>query len=249
MNTTDGTDQDEVESREEEVATENDALPARNDIEQARIPVETDENPEKCLDFGNILKRSIIIFGHMCFIGFAVSANFIYEWSNDSGWTVWFALTNESVIQHLKTISWPWLLILLPMDVLARRVCVRNGLETEQKTWYFRCISKSSWLSLCLATTVAMLSAMLFISILFTISLYSGSKSLAVDITIYMICVIAGIVLRMLFMKREAVMVWAAFIYLQGGVIWFFTYFSYSKDVYEGFWLQPDPYNHTSEGD
>ena len=76
-----------------------------------------------------------------------------------------------------------------------------------------------------------------------------GSKSLAADITIYMIGVIAGVVLRIFLMKREALVSWIAFAYLLGGMIWFFTYFSYSDDIYVGYWFDPNPYNHTTSED
>jgi hypothetical protein len=218
------------------------------DIEQPHAPVPSDEKPRRrrwCTEAFWI--RTIVIFGHCSFFGVAVLANFIYDWSNDSEGAAWLALTNEGVTQHLKTILWPWLLILLPMDLLSQMYCARNGLETEQCTFYLRCIARSSWLTLCLSTMVAMLSGMLFIAIVFSILLYGGSELLAVDVTVYTVGVIAATLLRLFLMKRKTVVMWAAFIYLLGGTIWFFTYFSYSENVYEGYWFDPDPYNRTSE--
>lgn len=237
-------------SVDQELELDNDRVD--DDIEQPQqLPVEPEQSSRKL--FSRIperfLIRVVVIFGHACFVAFSVLANFIYKWSNDSEGAVWLSLTNEGVFEHLKTMLWPWLLTLFPMDLLARVFVFRNEEGSEQRTWYLRCVSQSSWRGLCMATPVSMLSAMLFISIVFTILLYSGSKLLAVDVTVYMIAIVAGAILRISLMKRKDGVTWAAFAYLLGGMIWFFTYFSYSDDAYEGFWLNPDPYNHTLDSE
>jgi hypothetical protein len=227
---------------------------ANGDLEQPQLPVE-EEQPNSDKPFFVFSEafwfRVIALFVHCCFVALSVLTHFIDNWSGDAEATFWIAASSESVFQHLKMMLWPWLLLLFPLDLLARRYVVRSGGVRVPKTWYCRCISKSSWLSLCLATTVAMLSAMLFIAVVYAILYYAGSESLTVDVILFLIAIIGGAFLRLFLMRRETMVMWAAFAYLLGGTIWFFTYFSYknSDDLYTGYWFNPDPYNVTHADD
>jgi hypothetical protein len=246
MNTTDQ-QLDNAESHED-VALDSERV--NNDIEQQRSPVLTAKVNQWNFFLripGSFWLRAIVVLVHGCFVALSVMTHFFDDWSNDSEGTVWVAGTDESVFQHLKMMLWPWLLLLFPMDFLARVYLLPKGGPREGRTWYCRCIAASSWLSLCLASTIAMLSAMLFITVVYAILYYAGSKSLVVDIILFLAAIIGGAILRIFWLKREAALAWTAFAYLLGGTIWFFTYFSYSDDLYVGYLFNPDPYNNTSE--
>ena len=190
-----------------------------------------------------LMSRIIVISVHLAFMAIAtlLESSFVFDWSGESNGVAWMSATNQSVVQHLKMMVWPWLLILFPMDAAARRCW--NG---QTSTFYMRCISKSSWLTLCMAEILSMLTAMMIIAVFFAIFFYAGNEELAVDVVIFLVAVVIGVLLRLRLMRnRDTQLAWLAFCYLLIGMIWFFTYFSYSENVYEGYWFNPNLHNLT----
>ena len=189
------------------------------------------------------LSRIVVIIVHFAFMAVAVllESAFVYTWSDESDVVAWMSATNQSVVQHLKMMLWPWLLILFPMDVTTRRFWY--GRTT---TFYLKQISKSSWLTLCMAELLGMLTAMMIIAVFFAIFFYAGNEELVVDVILFLVAVVIGIVMRLFLMARSDTFVaWCSFGYLLAGMIWFFTYFSYSENVYQGYWFNPNLHNIT----
>jgi hypothetical protein len=183
-----------------------DGVRINNDIEQPQLPV--DASGENSRTFfhhipGICWSRAIVLFVHVSFVAVSVMTPFFDDRSNDSKGTFWIAGTDESVFQHLKMVLWPWLLLLFPMDIVARVYLLPKGGARDARTWYCRSVSASSWLSLCLATIVAMLSAMLLIAVVWAIFYYAGSKSLVVDIFLFLVAIIGGAILRIYLLKQE----------------------------------------------
>jgi hypothetical protein len=44
--------------------------------------------------------------------------HFIFAWSCNSGATAWFAATDNSAVQQSKMYVWPWIVILMPADII-----------------------------------------------------------------------------------------------------------------------------------
>jgi cation transport ATPase len=205
------------------------------------------------------LSRLLIIALHVVFVALTVICEnvFLYTWSDKSQGSVWIASTNHSVIQHLKMMFWPWLLILWPMDLLSKYWYSRRYKNNENGTtttttspppayFYISKINNATWLSLCMSQLVAMATTMIFVSVVWSIFYYSGLESNPADVALFMIGLIPGIVLRLYIMTYPVTVSWWMFVYMLLGMIWIFTYFSYSDNAYEGYWFDPDPYNVTS---
>ena len=97
-----------------------------------------------------------------------------------------------------------------------------------------------------MAEILSMLTAMMIIAVFFAIFFYAGNEELAVDVVIFLVAVVIGVIMRFnLFGRSDTDLAWLAFCYLSIGMIWFFTYFSYSENVYEGYWFNPNLYNIT----
>ena len=91
-----------------------------------------------------------------------------------------------------------------------------------------------------------MLMAMMIIAVFFAIFFYAGNEELVVDVILFLVAVVIGIVMRLFLMARSDTFVaWCSFGYLLAGMIWFFTYFSYSENVYQGYWFNPNLHNIT----
>jgi hypothetical protein len=193
----------------------------------------------------NRITTIVVTLLHLLFIGLSLLTHFVNDWTDDSNATIWFSPTDGSVIQHLKMMLWPWLVVLLPMDVITKKLLQNK----KGNTLYLNQISKSSsWVGVCMVTPISILSAMLFISIVFAMLYYGGSTSPIPDIALFIVAIVGGALLRIYLMAKPIETIsWIAFGYLMFGLIWFFTYFSYSEDIYVGYWFNPHPHNLTSE--
>jgi hypothetical protein len=243
---------------EHELAKQHDPNDELEEVEDMEQPPRVNENDHETRDHSSVsqdtnpgtpsslhvwMSRIVVISVHIVFMAIAVimEATFVYTWSEESDGVVWISATDQSVVQHLKMMLWPWLLVLFPMDLLARRYWFGRT-----DTFYVKQISKSSWLTLCMAELLGIITAMLIIAIFYAIFYYAGNEALAVDVILFLVAVVIGIVWRLFLLQRsEQFVAWWAFGYLLMALIWFFTYFSYSDDIFDGYWFNPDPYNKT----
>ena len=246
-------DSEEVEEMEQGIVEEqlqqkeSNEKAAEEDTNNHQPQVDIDSAPEStCHRLCSQLcvwPRVLVIGIHIVFIMASglMETDLTFAWADEAAGVTWLAATNQSVIQHLKMMLWPWWLILWPMDLLARKYWYGRNL-----TLYQRRISQSTWLSLCLAQPVAMLSAMLFIAVVYAIIHHPASESSEpVAIAMFLVAVIFFPTLRLYWMGNEKVAAWWAFGYLMFGILWFYTYFSYEEDICDGFWFDP----HDPKGD
>lgn len=160
--------------------------------------------------------------------------HFIYEWSDSSPGVAWEAATDESVMQHLKMMLWPWLFTLLPFDLCWRAFSPRNSMGIYGRAW-------PSMATIVASNAACLCVGMLVMSVLFAIAWYASGQQemLALNIIIFMICVVGAQVLRLwLFRFPDATTILLASLMLYG-LVWLFTYISYRDDLREGFWFDP----------
>ena len=181
------------------------------------------------------LQIGLVIVVHVIFIAFSVIQHFIYAWSDDSDATAWLARTDESVIQHMKMILWPWLVVLFPFDAL-NKSAIRNG-----RTWYLRKLKSTSWLTLCQSHLLALSFAMLFIAGVYRLytALADVTDNLPADIVIFCVAVSVAPVLRIYLLGRDQAVGWMISGLFLLVILCLFTYLSYEDNLHEAFWLDP----------
>lgn len=166
-------------------------------------------------------------------IAWSVLNHFIYEWSNQAKSVAWFAAVDESVVQHLKMIFFPWLLVIV-FDFVTR-ASQRNRVLG--------------------ANLVSMMSSMWFITIVFAIAYYASGRNkdtsgeeppwlLGFNIGTFLVGLIGGLLFRFVLYKNPTVTTNLLGGLTLLGMTWFFVYFSYSEDPKEGFWLDPHDHHH-----
>ena len=184
------------------------------------------------------VQRLLVTLVHVIFVTFSVVSHFIYEWSGDSDFAAWLSPIDESVVQHLKMMFWPWLVLLVPLDVLTK-IYFSEG--SEESYWYIRQVKTTTWLNLCQANLVSLTIAMLFVAGVFR--LYTAwadvSHNLPADIITFMVAVCVAPVMRIWLDGHENLTGWLLWILFLYGQLWFYVYFSYADNVHYGFWFDP----------
>lgn len=160
-------------------------------------------------------------------IAFVISIlnHFIYAWSNNSKGIAWFASNSESVLQHLKQVLWPWLLVILPLDLVWAGKDVRHSvLDKEEKS--------QDMVTALTANVASLLSFFVFIYIFFAIFYYANDKkdNLAFSITLFVLAFVLAIMLRYILARRDrvATLVLSSIVLLS--TAYFFVQFSYNAD-------------------
>ena len=221
----------EIDTAERGLQSETMENGSNHHEEKDVMSVETDNS---CFS----MQRAFVAGIHVAFVTFSILLHFIHEWSNDSKFVAWLAATDESVVQHLKMMLWPWLILLVPLDMLSK-VC--NHASQGGSTWYLKRIKKASLLNICQANLAALTCSMLFAAGIFRLytAIADTTHNLIADIVIFVVAVSAGPILRIWLLGRERVAGWLVLFVFAYGLIWFFVYFSYEENAHEGFWLDP----------
>lgn len=212
--------------------------------EAAPVKPDDDESDEVKTRFFSAPRMWVTVV-HAVFVGASVVMHFLYEWSDESIAMDWLANIDESVVQHLKMVFWPWLVFLCPLDIIVK-TCKRQAEDGDQ-IWYIRKTQTTSWLTLWQSHLVSFILATLFIAGVFRVYTAAAdvSHNLPADIITYMVAVILGPILRIWLFGRDQVVGWTLSVIVFCSLAFFFMYLSYEDNLHQDFWLDP----HDSEDD
>jgi hypothetical protein len=147
----------------------------------------------------------------------------------------WFATVNGSIIQILKTVLIPWILLIVPLDIFWAVFSKGQGRLINTYSRIEESIT---------ANLAAMIGTMVAIAIACTGVYYSKDRNLKYSnglyIVIFMIFIILGLgVLRHILFNFPVAARWLLLVLVLASVLYMFIYLSYvsREDMFTGFWL------------
>ena len=182
---------------------------------------------------------ALVLTVHVLFVALTVVTHCIYEWSDQAAAAAWAVRTNESLVEHLKMFVWPWLVLLLPLD-LGFKFLAPPAVEYTT-TWYLQQIQTTAVLTICQAHAVALSCTMLWAAGVFRLYTWLADdalpNNLPADLIVFLVAVSLGPVWRLWLLGRERTVGWLLLLLFAGIMIGFFTYVTYEAKVDEGFFL------------
>ena len=176
-------------------------------------------------------------------ITLSVLNHFFYELSGESFGVAWFAAVDESVIQHLKMLLFPWVVLIVPLDVcwaaLSKNLARHGILFPREKKKIIKRPTIEVVLSANLASIILSLWA---ISIIFAIFYYAMGENVIVSIVIFIVCSVLGLVpARLSLINNPRISRWLIITSVFVSILAFFVYTSYvrGEDLLTGYWLDP----------